>query len=243
MDTTEVAAVIGAASALGGVVLKIAYDSLRERTESKRADADRFLDERKATYDAFWDAHKQVTRDAERLREIALIARAGKAVKEGVLESFPPSGMPRLVDTLDALRRIAHTSDIVKIAERMVALHGDTRAALRHLSENPDTKYGLPLFLANRMREDQELEFIAAYRRDLGVGPLVGSSKDWPVIKRQFPLVMMERAFRAHVRHEPRVEAEQGAPIGPFTAKDAAFLASPRIKAMLLDTATAEGTE
>lgn len=78
MDTTEVAAVIGAASALGGVVLKIAYDSLRERTESKRADADRFLDERKATYDAFWDAHKQVTRDAERLREIALIARAGQ---------------------------------------------------------------------------------------------------------------------------------------------------------------------
>jgi hypothetical protein len=89
-------------------------------------------------------------------------------VKNEVLENFPASSMPKLVDALDALRRIARTNDIVRISERIVALHGDACAALRHLLENPDLAYALPLFVANRLREDQELEFIAAYRRSDG---------------------------------------------------------------------------
>ncbi len=90
MDTTEIAAVIGAASALGGVALKIVYDSVREHSKAKRDADDKFLNERKEAHDTFWSAHKEVTQDAERLRELALIVRAGKDVKDDVLESFPP---------------------------------------------------------------------------------------------------------------------------------------------------------
>lgn len=235
MDTTDIAAIIGAASALGGVALKIAYDSVWEHARAKHAADDRFLNERKEAYDAFWLAHKQVTQDAERLRELALIVRAGKDVKDGVLESFPPSSMPTLVDTLDALRRIAHTEEIVSITERMIALHGDTRAALRHLFENPRAEYALPLFVASRMREDQELEFTAAYRKDLGVGPPLGSRPDWPVVQRRFALGDMEMMFRRHVRHGPRVEPEHLTPVGPLSANDNALLETPRIKAILSD--------
>lgn len=236
MDTTEIAAIIGAASALGGVALKIVYDSVREHSRAKHAADDRFLNERKEAYDAFWSAHKQVTQDAESLRELALIIRAGKDVKDGVLESFPPSAMPQLVDALDVVRRIAHTQEIVSISERMIALHGDTRAALRHLIENPRSDYALPLFVANRMREDQELEFIAAYRKDLGVGPPRGSRPDWPVLKRPFALSDMEMMFRRHVRHGPRVEPRHLSRVGPMDAKDAALLETPKIKAKLSDS-------
>ena len=51
MDTTGIAAIIGAASALGGVALKIAYDSVREHAKAKHAANDRFLNERKEAYD------------------------------------------------------------------------------------------------------------------------------------------------------------------------------------------------
>jgi FAD/FMN-containing dehydrogenase len=240
MDTTEIAAIIGAASALGGVGLKIAYDAVREHAKAKYAADDRFLNERKETYDTFWSAHKEVTQDAERLRELALIIRAGKDVKDGVLESFPPSSMPKLVDALDALRRIAHIEEIVSISERMMALHGDTGAALRHLIQNPHADYALPLFVANRMREDQELEFVAAYRKDLGVGPPRGSRSDWPMIKRPFALGDMETMFRRHVRHGPRVNPQHLTPVGPMDAKDAALLETPKIKAMLSDSSAGE---
>ena len=242
MDTTEIAAIIGAASALAGVALKIAYDSVREHAKAKHASDDRFLSERKDAYDTFWLAHKQVTEDADRLRELALIARAGKDVKEGVLENFPPSRMPQLVGALDALRRIAHTQEIVSISERMVALHGDACAALRHLFENPGADYALPLFVANRMREDQELEFVAAYRKDLGVGPPLGSRPDWPVVKRRFPLIDMERSFRRHVKHGSKVEPQHLVPVGPLSTKDAALLETPRIKGMLPNTEAGETT-
>lgn len=134
MDTTEIVAIIGAASALGGVALKIAYDSLRENTKSKRDSADRFLSERKVAYDAFWTAHKQVTQDAERLRELALIVRAGKDVKDGVMESVPPSSMPKLIDALDAIRRIARTNEIVLILKRR-------RGNSSHYTSNPRVGY------------------------------------------------------------------------------------------------------
>jgi hypothetical protein len=242
MNTTEIAAIIGAASALGGVALKIVYDSVREHSKAKRDADDRFLNERKEAYDTFWSAHKEVTQDAERLRELALIVRAGKDVKDDVLESFPPSSMPKLVDALDVLRRIAHTQEIVSISERMIALHGDARAALRHLIENPRSDYALPLFVANRMREDQELEFVAAYRKDLGVGPPRGSRPDWPVIKRPFALGDMEMMFRRHVRHGPRAEPKHLTRVGPMDAKDAALLETPKIKTMLSDSAEGERT-
>jgi hypothetical protein len=94
----------------------------------------------------------------------------------------------------------SHTQEIVSISERLIALHGDTRAALRHLIENPHSDYALPLFVANRMRQDQELEFVAAYRKDLGVGPPRSSRPDWPVIRRPLALGDMEMMCRRHVR-------------------------------------------
>jgi hypothetical protein len=235
MDTTEITALIGAASALAGVGLKIAYDSLRERGRSRQARTNRFLDERKRAYDAFWSAHMDVTREGELLRELALTARAGRSVKDEVLETFPPSSMPKLVDALDTLRRIALTSGVVMICERMVALHGDARAALRQLYENPGHRYGLPWFLASRLREDQEREFVLAYRQDLGLGPPIGSPPDWPVAERPFKPAEAEVILHHHLRHSQGVEAINGVPVGELSDKDAKVLDNPRIKAMLAD--------
>lgn len=239
MDTTEIAALIGAASALGGVGLKIAYDSLQERGRSRQARTNRFLDDRKHAYDAFWSAHKEVTREGELLRELALIARAGRSVKDEVLETFPPSSMPKLVDALDSLRRIALTSGIVTISERMVALHGDARAALRELHENPTRNYGLPWFLASRLREDQEREFVLAYRQDLGLGPPAGSPPDWPVAQRPFNPAEAEALLSLHLRRGP---AELKVGVAELSTKDAKILDNPRIKAMLADDAPSSGS-
>jgi hypothetical protein len=62
------------------------------------------------------------------------------------------------------------------------------------------------------------------------------------VIKRPLALADMEMMFRCHVRHGPRAEPKHLTPVGPMDAKDAALLETPKIKAMLSDSAEGEGT-
>jgi hypothetical protein len=150
------------------------------------------------------------------------------------METFPDSSMKSLVDALDRVRRIAHTNDIMQICERIVALHGDTRSALRYFLYERNNTYGLPFFLANRLREDQELEFIAAYRKDLGVGLPVGTKKGWPIIERPLPVAEMERVLHLHFKLGSSAANAQG-PGDCLTAKDLAFLETSKFQAMILD--------
>jgi hypothetical protein len=115
---------------------------------------------------------------SQRLYDLSLLARAGKGVKSGVIENFPPSSMRDPVSALEGTRQVARTSEMVEIFQRIVALHGDASAAMRHVLDNEDQVYGLPFFLANRLREDQELEFTLAYRKDLGIGLPDKAGKD-----------------------------------------------------------------
>jgi len=235
MDTAIVTTLIASASAVGGVLIKMAYDATIAHKDAKQAVADRFLDERKSAYDRFWTLHKAVVGDGQRLHDLCLIGRAGKKVKPEVIETFPESSMAGLVASLDELRRIAHTNDIVKICERIVALHGDASAALRHFLDDDTIYYGMYYFLANRLREDQELEFISAYRKDLGIGLPVGASEGWPKVRRPLPLPDMEGILHGHVKHGMRK-----GPVGwkfpmVLTEKDVELINSPRFQAVIAD--------
>jgi hypothetical protein len=145
--------------------------------------------------------------------------------------------MPDLVNALDEIRRIAHTNDIVRISQRMVALHGDASAALRFFLTDDTMSYGLPFFLANRLQEDQELEFIATYRKDLGLGPPIGARKDYPIVKRPWPLTDAESVLRSHLKHGPRNTDgnEKEGVTGKLTEKDAKLISSAKFQVMIID--------
>lgn len=233
MSTEIVTTLIASVSAVGGVLIKMAYDATIAHKDAKQAVADRFLDDRKAAYDKFWTLHKAVVGDGRRLHDICLIGRAGKKVKPEVIETFPESSMAGLVASLDELRRLAHTNDIVRICERIVALHGDASAALRHFLDDETIYYGMYYFLANRLREDQELEFISAYRKDLGIGLPVGASEGWPTVRRPWPLPDMEGILHGHMKfamHKDPVERNRPMVL---TKKDVELINSPRFHAVI----------
>lgn len=234
LETAVLTTVIASGSAACGAALKMVYDSVVAHASSNRADAERYIDERKSAYDRFWAKHKHQVRHNDKLMELTLIARAGMEVKPGVLENFTDSSMSPLVDALDEIRRLARTEEIVRVCNRIVALHGDTSAALRYYMNEPSNMYGLPLFLANRLREDQELEFIGAYRKDLGIGPPVGAVKDWPKVKRPFPSLAMERTLRAHLKLGSPGDSGE-ARSKTLTEKDIMHLNSSRFRALLAD--------
>jgi len=236
LDTAVLTTIIASGSAACGAALKMVYDAVTDRIKSNRANAERYIDERKAAYDQFWAEHKRQVTHNQKLMELGLISRVGKDVKRGVLEDFPDSSMSALADALDEIRRLARTEEIVRVCSRIVALHGDTAAALRYFANEPTDQYGLPYFLANRLREDQELEFIAAYRKDLGIGYPAGASEDWPKAKRPYPLAGMEQTLHAHLHLESPTREGQ-AVSKAITEKDANLLSSPRMRVLLADDA------
>lgn len=132
MDTAITTTLIASGSAIGGILIKMIYDSVGARIESKCANADRFLVERKAAYEQFWSSQKKVVDHDRQLHDVTLLARAGKNVKPEVIEKFPPSSMGDLVAGLEEIRRVARTSEIVEICGRIVAMHGATSSAMRH---------------------------------------------------------------------------------------------------------------
>jgi hypothetical protein len=242
MDTAVLTTLIASGSAIGGVLVKMGYDSVMATIQSKHAIADRFLADRKAAYDKFWTLHRRVAEDAQRLHDLGLIARAGMTVKPEVLETFPPSSMGDLVEALDELRKMAHTGGIVRISERMLALHGDASAALRNFLDDDNVTYGLPFFLANRLREDQEREFIAAYRKDLGIAPPTGTRGGWPTVRRLWPLPEMERILHLHLKYGSHTKTDPGQPPKSLTGGDVKLIESSKFKRLIADEgASTEG--
>ncbi|WP_147312152.1 hypothetical protein [Thermomonospora umbrina] len=243
MDPNVLTSLIAAGSGTGGILLKMGYDGAVERIRSRKEKAGLFLEERKAAYVNFLDLNKARLAYRRQLQELSLIARAGKRVKSEVLEEFPDSPMQDLVGSLDGLRRIARTNDIVTIAERVVSLHGDASAAMRFYMTSEELTYGLPLFLIDRFCEDCEREFVAAYRRDLGIGAPKGAQKDFPVVQRALPMSIADaqillRAFVSASGGEPEAAGVVWPEVGtgkPLTAKDSRLLKTPKYRAMLTD--------
>jgi hypothetical protein len=245
MDTAITTTLIASGSAIGGILIKMVYDAASAHMESKRTSADRFLDERKAAYDHFWSTHKKVIDHAYQLHDLTLLARAGKEVRLEVIENFPPSSMKDLVEALENIRRISRTNKMVEICQRIVELHGVASAAIRHFLNEEDLTYGLPFFLANRLREDQEHEFTLAYRNDLGIGLPDGSSKDWLTVHRSWPSVEAEKLLSTYVEFGvPKTDSSKA--VGnqspkPLTQKDIILIGSPRFQAMIASKDIAEG--
>ena len=107
LQSVEFTAVVASATAIGGIFIKMAYDSVIERISSQRSRADKFLKERKAAYDDFLAIHRRQVKSREFLHDISLIIRAHKDVKPGVIENAPPSAMSDLVESFQILRRLA----------------------------------------------------------------------------------------------------------------------------------------
>ena len=237
MDTSIATTLIASSSAIGGILIKMMYDYTSAHIDSRRTNANRFLSDRKTAYDSFWSSHKEVVDGAYRLHDLTLIARAGKDVKHDVIENFPPSAMGDLVAALEDIRRVARTREIVEICERIVALHGDASSALRHFLHNDDVTYGLPFFLANRLREDQEREFTLAYRNGLGIGLPERVGKDWLTVSRPWPSAEMEEMLRMYVKNSKRSFSHENAnDRSPkvLTKEDIKLIDSPKFQAMIL---------
>lgn len=232
MQSAEFTAFVASATAIGGIFIKMAYDFASEHISLQHNQADKFLLERKAAYDDFLMIHRKQVKAREFLYELSLIGRAHKEVKPGVIENAPPSAMGDLVEAFQVLRRLARTNRIVEISQRMIALHGDASSALRKFLTDDSLYYGMEYFLACRLQEDQELEFIANYREDLGLKPPVGASKRYPIVDRPWPLPFAERILHVHVHRWPK-EIGQIDAARALTEKDLKLLNSPRFKALI----------
>ncbi|MEV6866287.1 hypothetical protein AB0M44_35495 [Streptosporangium subroseum] len=242
MEVSILTSLIAAGSATGGILIKMAYDACVERIKFKREVLGKFVDERKRTYDEFLKIHKEQVAYQHRLHELTLLGRAGKEVNPQIIEEFPESPLRRLVLVLEEIRRIARTNEIIQISERMVAHHGSTAAALRFFLFEEGDAYGLPLFLASRLREDQELEFISAYRKDLGIGVPKGAKKNYPIIQRPWPVSDAEKILNSHLRHDLRLRKNDKQVNGKeeytpkkLHEKDMEKVASPKLSAMTLN--------
>jgi hypothetical protein len=240
MNLSIVTSLIAASSAASGVLLKMFYDATAGRVKRRNENSDRFIGERKSLYDDFLAFNKAHIDYRGRLQELSLIARAGQQVRPEVLAQFPESKLKDLVETLGKMRLLARTNEIVRIAERIIALHGDAAAALRYYATSDNIAYGLPLFLADRFGEDQVLEFISAYRTDLRVGPPEGGGRSFPIIERNLPMPITEaeRFLRNTLRSDPA--AGQGSAIWPeptigkqLTREDIRLLSTPRFTALI----------
>ncbi|MET8011574.1 hypothetical protein ABZU86_09780 [Streptomyces sp. NPDC005271] len=241
MDIAISTSLIAAGSAIGGVVVKMAYDGIIERGRANKENQQRFIQERKEAYDDFLRFNKEHVQYREALREVALIARAGLQVKPEVTRDFPSSRMRDLVDTLDRIRRLAHMHEVVQVAERVVSLHGDAAAALRFYVQSESLTYGLPLFLADRLGEDQILEFVSACRRDLLLGPPKGAPKNFPMIDRGMPVsrVEAEQILRHHLQSSPDSRgfdpSSTHGTVRPLVEEDRRDLETPKFRALIAD--------
>lgn len=240
MDTAILTTLIATGAATGGVLLKMAYDAIIESGRRRRENQDRFIDERKRIYDDFLRLNKEQLRYRNRLQQVTLIARAGQQIRPEVLMNFPDSPMEDLTNTLEKMRQVTRTSELVKVAERIIRLHGDGAAALRYYLQHDDLAYGLPLFLANRLGEDQTLEFISAYRRDLHIGPPKGAASDFPIISRGLPISIAEaeEELRSHLQRSPHAVRDFELMPGsarPLTAEDIRELSTVRYRNLILE--------
>ncbi|WP_219502085.1 hypothetical protein [Nonomuraea ceibae] len=237
MNISLATSLIAAGSAMAGILIKILYDGIIEKIKYAKERNAKFLDERKALYDKFLQLHRDVYAYQEKLHDIGLLARAGKIVKPEVIANFPDSPMHDFTSCLQEVRRMAHSIEIIKSAEQMVALRGDAATALKIFLADDSEMYGLPYFLANRLGEDQELEFVAAYRKELGIGPPKGAPKNYPVPSRPWPIDKAQAHFKSFLRHTPKAHIKDSdykeGVSKKLTKEDVRLLESPRFKELI----------
>jgi hypothetical protein len=232
-------AIIAASAGIAGVVVKTIYDATIERIKVKRENRGIFFEERRVAYDEFLASHNRQLKYQEGLKDLALIARAGKQVKPEILSAFPDSSLPDLVNALEKIRKLTRTYAVVEAAESIVSLHGDISAATRLYGSEPSAIYGLPLFLGYRLIEDKKLEFIAAYRHDLGIGHPEGARKNFPKIERKHTSPDPEETLRNYLKCGPHIlneayKVSDGAELEILDI-DRGFLDTPKIRAMIQD--------
>lgn len=210
-----ISAGIGAGAALGGVLLKMLYDGRTERRKQRRDNAALFLAERRETYDRFLDLHRKQLDRNQRLRKIGLVVRdGGTPPSSEELAAFPGPVMGDLAATLDAIRRLARSYEVVRAGEQMILLHADMTAAQRKMldavtaggasvsrelsAEAKQTDDILWFVLTNILR-DRTLEFTYAYRADLGLGDPAGGPKRYPIEPRPWPVEVSEHIIRSRI--------------------------------------------
>src|SRR6266508_4229389 len=110
--------------------------------------------------------------------------------------------MGDLVAALDEVRRIARTYAVISSAESVFRLFTDMISASRAALGNPGPNDEITWFLLQRFLEDRIREFVHAYREDLGLGRPVGGPKDYPIVKRPWPLDTSETILRAKSRRK-----------------------------------------
>lgn len=208
-------AAIGAVSALGGVLLKLLYDRRVERNKQAFDLDARFLSERRTVYDDFLTHHHaQATRSGE-LRELSLIVRdGGEAPRLETLSDFPASRMAELIGALESIKRLARSYALIRSAEQIVRLHGDLATAnkkmlevvtstesRRDLTNDEKQQDDILWFVLKNMLRDRELEFVYAYRSELGIGDPHAGPSQFPMEARirPFSLDESEHIVRAHV--------------------------------------------
>lgn len=223
---------VGAGAALAGVVLKSWFDRRAERQKVDREGATIFLPERKEAYDRFLVLHRQQVQRANMLRKYLLIVRDGGAEPTAdELASHPPPVMEEIGNALDTVRRLARSYAVVRAAESMVRLYGDLTAfqrktlnaafadgSRRRLTKDAVECDDISWFVLTNLLRDRELEFVHAYRQELGIGSPAGGPTRFPMEERITPDVwpfsepwsndFAERIMRKHVLPHHHLETE-----------------------------------
>ena len=164
-------ALIGASAALLGIGAKMLFDGVSTRKLQRREDSRILLVERKAAFEKFLSANRKYLTYQKRLHDLMPAAARGEEAPPGVLDQFPKSPMPELVESLEEVRGVARTYAVIHAADSIVQLHGDLAVALGHCLAAPDDPNNeITLFLLKRFAEDREREFMYAFRDELGLG-------------------------------------------------------------------------
>lgn len=138
----------------------------------------------------------------EMLRKYILIIRdGGVEPTPDELASQPAPVMEDVTAALDAVRRLARSYAVVRAAEGMVRLYGDIAAfqgktldavfvngSKRQLSRAGIECDDITWFVLTNLLRDRELEFVYAYRQELGIGSPTGGPAKFPIEDRATPV-------------------------------------------------------
>jgi hypothetical protein len=183
-----------------GVALKIAYDAWVARRQSAKERIERFAPERRAAYENFLRLARAELDYMKRIRDLGDAHHRGETVDQEVIDNFPASPMSDFANSLDEVRRLAHTIAVISAADAIMGIFRDMIAANKNALNDPDGNDEILWFLLQRMFEDREREFIYGYRLDLGIGPPAGGAKDYPIPRRPWKSPdLPEQIIRLHL--------------------------------------------
>jgi hypothetical protein len=188
-----------------GVVLKIGYDAIAARRAAKAAGLERFADERRQTYETFYDSvKKQLEANKALMAMVEAHHKEGKTeISEEEKAAVPPSAIAEVVAALEQIRRLARNYTVIAAAEAILRLLVDMTRTMGAALNDPEPNDEIVWFVLQRFLEDRVDEFVHGYREDLGLGPPAGAPKKWPMAPRERPFgwsaAQAEAALRAHI--------------------------------------------